>query len=122
MKPKKQAKGMEVDVAKVSMGSATVPCRNEGGDSICKLLAEKIRQAHRASHDRQLFIRDYLHAAAAVEMEMKVRDIKEIVFPHPTVSEIIRKAYSNCKQAFLARTRMLRVAKLRVLSWCLGSA
>jgi len=26
-----------------------------------------------------------------IEMEMRVEDIKELVFPHPTVSEIIRE-------------------------------
>jgi len=29
-------------------------------------------------------------AAALIEMELDVRDIKEIVFPHPTISEIIK--------------------------------
>ncbi|MFV0401515.1 MAG: dihydrolipoyl dehydrogenase, partial [Oscillospiraceae bacterium] len=30
-------------------------------------------------------------AAMMVDAEMKVEDIKEFVFPHPTVSEIIRE-------------------------------
>jgi dihydrolipoamide dehydrogenase len=31
-------------------------------------------------------------AAMMIETEMKIDDIKEIVFPHPSVSEIIREA------------------------------
>jgi dihydrolipoamide dehydrogenase len=30
-------------------------------------------------------------AALMIETEMRVDDIKELVFPHPTVSEIIRE-------------------------------
>ena len=31
-------------------------------------------------------------AALMIEAEMRVRDIKELIFPHPTVSEILREA------------------------------
>ncbi len=31
-------------------------------------------------------------AAAMIESELRVKDIKEIIFPHPTVSEILRDA------------------------------
>ena len=31
-------------------------------------------------------------AACMVEMEMRVADVKEIVFPHPTVSEALKEA------------------------------
>ena len=27
-----------------------------------------------------------------IEQELRVKDVKEIIFPHPTVSEIIREA------------------------------
>jgi dihydrolipoamide dehydrogenase len=30
-------------------------------------------------------------ACALIESELRVKDVKEIVFPHPTVSEIIRE-------------------------------
>jgi dihydrolipoamide dehydrogenase len=29
-------------------------------------------------------------AAAIIEAELRIKDVKEIVFPHPSVSEIIR--------------------------------
>ncbi len=31
-------------------------------------------------------------AAAMIEAELRVQDIREIIFPHPTVSEIIKDA------------------------------
>jgi len=31
-------------------------------------------------------------AAMLIESEMRLEDIKELVFPHPTVAEIIREA------------------------------
>jgi dihydrolipoamide dehydrogenase len=31
-------------------------------------------------------------AAAMIESELRARDVREIVFPHPTVSEILRDA------------------------------
>ncbi|GAG73844.1 unnamed protein product, partial [marine sediment metagenome] len=34
---------------------------------------------------------------AFIEMEMRVEDIKEIVFPHPTVSEAIKEAICQIK-------------------------
>ncbi len=30
-------------------------------------------------------------AAEIIENELRVKDVKEIIFPHPTVSEIIRE-------------------------------
>ena len=30
-------------------------------------------------------------AALMIEQELRVKDVKEIIFPHPTVSEIIRE-------------------------------
>ena len=34
-------------------------------------------------------------AGLMIESEMRVKDINELVFPHPTVSEIIREALFN---------------------------
>ena len=31
-------------------------------------------------------------AAVMIEAELRARDVREIVFPHPTVSEIVREA------------------------------
>jgi dihydrolipoamide dehydrogenase len=36
-------------------------------------------------------------AAALIENEMRVSDVKEMVFPHPSVSEVIREAIWNIK-------------------------
>lgn len=65
---------------------------NEGGDGICKLVIDK-------KHSRLLGVHmignpasEIIYGAALmIEMQMRVKDIKELVFPHPTVSEIIRE-------------------------------
>jgi dihydrolipoamide dehydrogenase len=66
---------------------------NEGGDGKIKLLIDP-------AHNRLLgchLIGGYaseiiLSAGMMVETEMRIDDIKELIFPHPTVGEIIREA------------------------------
>jgi len=86
-------KGMEVDVANISMRySGRYLAENEGGDGICKILVEKKTRRLVGVHMIANYASEIIYGAAAmIEMEMRVDDIKEIVFPHPTVSEIIRE-------------------------------
>lgn len=86
-------KGIEVDTVKLSMRySGRYVAENEGGDGICKLVIDK-------KHSRLLGVHmignpasEIIYGAALmIEMQMRVKDIKELVFPHPTVSEIIRE-------------------------------
>jgi len=86
-------KGMEVEVANVSMRySGRYLAENEGGDGICKILVEKKTRRLVGVHMIANYASEIIYGAAAmIEMEMRVDDIKEIVFPHPTVSEIIRE-------------------------------
>jgi dihydrolipoamide dehydrogenase len=37
-------------------------------------------------------------AAALIENEMRVKDVKELIFPHPSVCEVIREAIWNIKE------------------------
>lgn len=86
-------KGMEVDVANVSMRySGRYLAENEGGDGICKVLVEKKTRRLVGVHMIGNYASEIIYGAGAmIEMEMRVDDIKEIVFPHPTVSEVIRE-------------------------------
>lgn len=86
-------KAMEIEVAKISMRySGRYLAENEGGDGICKILAEKKTGRLVGLHMISNYSSEIIYGAAAmIEMEMKIEDIKEIVFPHPTVSEIIRE-------------------------------
>lgn len=65
---------------------------NEGFNGLCKILVgEKHREilgVHMIGNPSSETI---YGAAMAIEMQMRVGDVKEIVFPHPTVSEIFRE-------------------------------
>ncbi|MGI6707277.1 MAG: dihydrolipoyl dehydrogenase [Clostridia bacterium] len=88
-----KAKGIEVEVAKLSMMySGRYVAENEGGDGICKVLIDKKYRKLIGVHMIGSYASEIIWGAAAlIETEMRVKDIKEIVFPHPTVSEIIRE-------------------------------
>jgi len=86
-------KGIEYEVANLSMRySGRYVAENEGGDGICKILVDKkykrIIGVHLIGNPASEII---YGAALMIEMEMRADDVKELVFPHPTVSEIIRE-------------------------------
>lgn len=66
---------------------------NEGKNGLIKIIAgEKygeILGVHIIGNPASEMI---FGAAMAIEMQMRVQDLKEIVFPHPTVSEIFKEA------------------------------
>ena len=65
---------------------------NEGFNGLCKILIgekhKEILGVHMIGNPSSEMI---YGAAMAIEMQMRVEDVKEIVFPHPTVSEIFRE-------------------------------
>jgi len=86
--------GIDFETAKLSMKySGRYMAENEGGDGICKILTDrrykKLIGAHMIGNNASEII---FGAGIMIETEMRIKDIKEIVFPHPTVSEIIREA------------------------------
>lgn len=86
-------KGIEVESIKLSMRySGRYVAENEGGDGICKLIIDKkygtLIGVHMIGNPASEII---YGAALMIETQMRVKDIKELVFPHPTVSEIIRE-------------------------------
>lgn len=87
-------KGLDVIVGKVSMNfSGRYMAENEGGDGICKVIVDRKSQALIGCQLIGSYASEIIVAAATmIENEMRVCDIKEIVFPHPTVSEVIREA------------------------------
>ncbi len=89
-----KAKGLEYECAKVSMMfSGRYVAENESGDGICKVLVDKKTRAVIGAHMIGNYSSEIIYGAALmVETEMVVNDIKEMVFPHPTVSEVIREA------------------------------
>ena len=66
---------------------------NEGGDGICKLIVDKKYDRLIGVHMIANYASEIIYGAAMmIETEMKLDNIKEVVFPHPTVCEVIREA------------------------------
>lgn len=87
-------KGIDFEMARLSMMySGRYAAENEGGDGICKVLVDKKHRKLIGVHMIGNYSSEIIYGAALmIETEMRVDDIKELVFPHPTVSEIIREA------------------------------
>ena len=89
-----QARGIPFKVASLSMNySGRYMAENAGGDGICKIVVDPVRQRLIGCHLIGSYASEIIMVAAMlIETEMKIADIKEFIFPHPTVSEIIREA------------------------------
>jgi dihydrolipoamide dehydrogenase len=89
-----KAKGIDFEMANLSMRySGRYVAENEGGDGICKVLVDKKYRHIIGVHMIGNYASEIIYGAAILmETEMQVDDIKEIVFPHPTVAEIIRES------------------------------
>jgi dihydrolipoamide dehydrogenase len=89
-----KAKGLNYQVASISMNySGRYMAENAGGDGICKVVIDPVRQRLIGCHLIGSYASEIIVVAAMlIETQMKIADIKEFIFPHPTVSEIIREA------------------------------
>ena len=88
-----KGKGIAYRVAKLPMAfSGRFVAENEGGNGICKvLIGEKhgeIIGVHMLGNPSSEMI---YGACMAIEQEMTIEEMKEVVFPHPTVSEILKE-------------------------------
>ena len=88
-----QAEGTPYTVKKIPMAfSGRFVAENEQGNGICKLILaedETIIGAHLLGNPASELI---VIAGIAVEKGMKASELKSIVFPHPTVGEILKEA------------------------------
>ena len=89
-----KAKGMDVQVANVTMKfSGRYVAEVDNGDGICKLIVDKKYNRLVGCHMIGSYCSEMIYGAGMmIETEMRIDDIKEIVFPHPTVCEVIREA------------------------------
>lgn len=94
-----RAKGMDADVVKIPMRfSGRYLAENEGGDGIIKLVINKQKKTLVGVQALSNYSSEFIVAAGTfIELELPLDDIKEIVFPHPTVAEIIREAVFQYK-------------------------
>ena len=86
-------KGIDYEVKKLSMRySGRFVAENEGGDSLCKILVDKKRRTVLGIHLIGAYAGEIIWGAAEMlELQLRVTDARQIIFPHPTVSEIIRE-------------------------------
>ena len=89
-----KAKGMEVRSIKASMKmSGRYLAEVEKGDGFCKLIVDTKKNCLVGVHLIGSYTSEMIYGAALmVEKQMPIDQIKELVFPHPTVCEVIREA------------------------------
>ena len=88
-----KAKGREYEVKKLSMlYSGRFVAENEGADGLCKIIIDKKKRNILGVHMIGSYSGEIIWGAAEmIEMQLRVTDARQIIFPHPTVSEIIRE-------------------------------
>jgi len=86
-------KGIDYEVQKLSMRySGRFVAENEGADGLCKILINKKKRNIIGVHMIGSYSGEIIWGAAEmIEMQLRVQDARQIIFPHPTVSEIIRE-------------------------------
>ena len=94
-----KAQGIDHVVIKLPMAySGRFVAENEGGEGICKIIAgakyHEVLGVHMLGNPCSEIIQS---ACIAIESEMTVEQLKEVVFPHPTVGEIIKETAFSLK-------------------------
>ncbi len=89
-----KAKGMSVKAVKASMKySGRYLAEVEKGDGFCKLIIDTKRNCLVGCHMIGSYTSEQIFGVALmIERQLTIDQIKELVFPHPTVSETIREA------------------------------
>jgi dihydrolipoamide dehydrogenase len=87
-------KNMDFESVTLSMKfSGRYVAENEGGNGICKVLRDKRTNRIIGVSLIGNYASELIYGAAMmIETQMTVEDLKELVFPHPTVCEILREA------------------------------
>ncbi|MDR2184038.1 MAG: dihydrolipoyl dehydrogenase [Clostridiales bacterium] len=86
-------KGLDFAVKRLSMRySGRFVAENDGGDGLCKLLIENGTNRLIGVHLIGSYASEIIYGAAMmIESRWPVSHLQELVFPHPTVCEIIRE-------------------------------
>jgi len=89
-----KAKGIAYKVAKLPMAFAgRFVAENEGGNGMCKVIVGEKHGEVLGVHMLGNPCSEIICAAClAIEQEMTFEQMQEVVFPHPTVSEIIKES------------------------------
>ena len=88
------AKGLEYDVIRLPMRhSGRYLAENEGGNGICKIIVSKPGKRLLGAHMIGNYASEIIYGAGMmIQSEMTAADIGKVVFPHPSVGEVIRDA------------------------------
>ncbi len=94
-----KASGKEYEVIKLPMVySGRFVAENEGGDGLCKLIVGKKYHEVLGVHMLGNPCSEIIAAGCiAIETEMTAEQLQEVVFPHPTVAEIIKETVFTVK-------------------------
>lgn len=89
-----KAKGMDVRAVTVSMRmSGRYMAETDGGNGIAKFIFDNRRQCLVGVHLIGSYASEIIYGASLMlETQLPAESLKKLVFPHPTVSEIIREA------------------------------
>lgn len=89
-----KAQGIAYKVAKLPMGFAgRFVAENEGGNGMCKVIVGEKHGEVLGVHMLGNPCSEIIYGACmAIEQEMTVEEMQEVVFPHPTVSEIFKES------------------------------
>ena len=88
-----KAKGIDYKAVKLPMAySGRFVAENERGEGLCKIIVGAKYHEVLGVHMLGNPCSEIINAACiAIEQEMTLEQLKEVVFPHPTVSEIIKE-------------------------------
>ena len=86
-------KNIPYEVKKLSMMySGRFVAENEGSDGLCKIIVHREKRTILGVHLIGAYAGEMIWGAAQMlETQFRVTDARQIIFPHPTVSEIIRE-------------------------------
>ncbi len=89
-----QEKGIDVTVKSITMNySGRYLAENDKGDGIIKLVVDNKWRKLAGVHMISPYASEIIYGAGLmVEKEMTIDEIKQLVFPHPTVCEALREA------------------------------
>ena len=93
------ARGVDCTVLKLPMAfSGRFVAENERGEGMCKLIVDNATRAVLGVHMLGNPCSEMIHSACiAIERKLTAEQLKEVVFPHPTVSEIFRETLNGLK-------------------------
>ncbi len=89
-----KAKGIDAKIDTVTLKySGRYVAENEHGNGVVKIIVDKAHNNIIGVHMYGTYASEIIYGAAMmVETEMRVSDVQKLVFPHPTVCEVIREA------------------------------